>query len=97
MSAGRADHCCLCGALRRPTQRPVETFGNGLECIEIGKHRELMTGRWEEAPQLLVSVTMWRNGGTSPGETHICDGCIVVGLRAAKTFVDTALSQLEAS
>jgi len=35
---------------------------------------------------------MWRNGGTDPGKTHICDGCIVVGLRVAKKFVDESLA-----
>lgn len=31
---------------------------------------------------------------SAPGQTHICDDCIIVGLRAAKDFVDTSLSQL---
>ena len=89
----RADHCCLCGEPRRPTQKPVESFGN-LECISIKDHRELREGRWENSPQLLVNVIMWRNGGTDRGNTHICDGCIVVGLTAAKRFVDDALASL---
>ncbi len=97
MRPPRHAHCCLCGAPRRPTQRPVESFGNNVECITISEHRELQEGRWEESPQMLVSVSMWRNGGTSPGQTHICDDCIVVGLKAAKRFVDDALRALGAS
>lgn len=89
----RSVNCCLCGAPRRPTQQPVASFGNNIECITIGDHRELKPGRWELSPQLLVSVNMWRNGGTS-AETHMCDDCIVVGLKAAKAFVDGALSSL---
>lgn len=92
--AARNAHCCLCGAPRLPTQAPVEGFGNNIECITIGDHRHLMPGRWEVSPQLLVSVSMWRNGGTAPGQTHICDDCIVIGLQAAKRFVDGALSAI---
>lgn len=87
-------HCCLCGEPRRPTQKPVESFGNNCECIAIADHRPLQEGRWEVSPQLLVNVSMWRNGGTTSGQTHICDGCLVVGLQAAKRFVDTSLSAL---
>lgn len=91
---GRNLHCCLCGELRRPTQKPVDSFGNDVECITIADHRPLQEGRWEVSPQLLVNVGMWRNGGTDRGNTHICDGCIVVGLQAAKRFVDASLLAL---
>lgn len=91
----RNAHCCLCGEPRRPTQAPVESFGNNVECLSIKDHRELKEGRWETSPQLLVNVSMWRNGGTAVGQTHICDGCIVVGLKAAKRFVDESLAALE--
>jgi hypothetical protein len=92
--AARHAHCCLCGTPRRPTQKPVPSFGNDVECVTIGEHRELREGRWEENPQLLVSVSMWRNGGTASGQTHICDDCIVIGLKTAKRFVDDALGAL---
>jgi hypothetical protein len=94
MRPDRTKHCCLCGEFRRPTQTPVAGFGNNVECISIKDHRPLREGRWETSPQMLVSVSMWRNGGTAPGETHICDGCIVVGLQAAKRFVDDSLLAL---
>jgi hypothetical protein len=90
----RSAHCCLCGAVRRPTQAPVESFGNGLPIIHMSDHRPMMEGRWEQSPQLLVSVNMWRNGGTAPGQTHMCDDCIIVGLRRAKEFVDQSLEAL---
>lgn len=93
--AERNKFCCLCGEPRRPTQKPVESFSNNLQIVIIKKYRELKPGRWEISPQLLVNVSMWRNGGTAPGETHICDGCIVVGLRTAKEFVDASLAALE--
>lgn len=94
MRKDRTLHCCLCGEPRRPTQKPVDSFGNSSRCITIGDHRPLQEGRWEISPQLLVNVSMWRNGGTDGGNTHICDGCIVVGLKAAKQFVDESLAAL---
>ena len=61
----------------------------------MADHRPLLPERWEHSGgELHVSVSMWRNGGTAPGETHICDDCIVVGLKAAKQFVDGALASL---
>ena len=90
----RNNNCCLCGEPRKPTQKPVESFGN-MECIEIGKHRELQPGRWEHSPQLLVNVGMWRNGGVAYGDTHMCDGCIAIGLRAAKRWIDEMLVKIE--
>ncbi|HAU74866.1 MAG TPA: hypothetical protein DCW88_04850 [Agrobacterium sp.] len=74
----------------------MESFGNSCECIQIGDHRMLQEGRWEVSPQLLVNVSIWRNGGTAPGQTHMCDECIVVGLKAAKRFVDESLTALGA-
>lgn len=90
----RSAHCCLCGAIRRPTQKPVESFGNGLPIIQMDQHRPMNAGRWEVSPQLLVRVNMWRNGGTSPGQTHMCDDCILVGLQHAKQFVDQSIAAL---
>lgn len=91
----RNNNCCLCGEPRKPTQKPVESFGNGTEIVVIGDHKELKPGRWEQSPQMLVNVGMWRNGGTAYGNTHICDECIVIGLRAAKKWVDQTLADME--
>lgn len=94
---GHSDaHCCLCGAPRRPTQAPVGSFGNNVECLSIADYRPLQNERWEARPQLLINVVMWRNGGVD-SHTHMCDDCIVIGLKAAKKFVDGALEGLTAS
>jgi hypothetical protein len=90
----RSAHCCLCGAPRRPTQKPVESFGNDIRIVQMADHRPMLEGRWEDSPQLLVNVSMWRNGGTAPGQTHICDDCLIVGLKHAKHFVDASLAAL---
>lgn len=96
MATDRSAHCCLCGALRRPTQKPVDSFGNNVAIVHLADHRPMLDGRWEERPQMLVNVSMWRNGGTAPGQTHICDDCIVVGLKEARRFVDSSLAALGA-
>lgn len=94
---GRADHCCLCGTPRRATQAPVGSFGNGSIIVQMNKHRPMLDGRREISPQLIVSVSMWRNGGVAEGQTHMCDDCIVVGLKEAKAFVDASLESLAPS
>lgn len=94
MTTDRTKFCCLCGQPRKPTQKPVGEFGNNLEIVRMREYRELKDGRWEQSPQMLVSVSLRRNGGTDYGNTHICDGCIVVGLKVAKRFVDKAISEL---
>lgn len=89
----RSAHCCLCGEPRKPTQQPVASFGNNQHIIQMDQHRPMQIGRWEQSPQLLVSVLMWRNGGTNE-HTHMCDGCILIGLQEAKSFVDKAIKDL---
>ena len=91
---GSRDHCCLCGALRKPTQKPVGVFGNDHQIVVIDKHRPMLPDRWEISPQLIVSVSLYRNGGVARGNTHMCDDCIVVGLIEAKRFVDSSIEQL---
>ena len=59
----------------------------------MGDYRPLRDGRWEKSPQLIASVSIWRNGGTG-ADTHMCDDCIIVGLKVAKRFVDKSLADL---
>lgn len=84
-------HCCLCGNERHAHQPAVESLGMDISCISMKDHRELKPGRWETSPQMLVNVCLWRNGGTAPGATHICDECLIVGLEEAQRFVDYQL------
>lgn len=93
----RSAHCCLCGEVRRPTQAPVASFGNDSRIIQMRYRREMKDGRWDSSPQMIVSVALYRNGGTAPGQTHICDGCILVGLNEAKRFVDQSIAALTAN
>lgn len=89
-----SDHCCLCGQPRRPTQPPVSSFGNQCAVITMRDHRPMQPGRWEDCPQMIVNVAMWRNGGSGHIKAHICDGCIIVGLEEAKRFVERSLAAL---
>lgn len=92
--ASRGQICSCCGAPRRPTQVPVHSFGNSYDrSISIKDHREIDPTHIEQSPSLIASVSIWRNGGGLSGE-HICDDCIVIGLKAAKAFVDRSLAAL---
>lgn len=87
--------CSCCGAPRRPTQAPVHSFGNSHDrSISIRDYREIDPTHIEQSPSLIASVSIWRNGGGLSGE-HICDECIVIGLREAKRFVDRSLAALD--
>lgn len=44
---------------------------------------------------LIVNACVYRNGGTAE-ETHLCDDCLRIGLRAIKLHVDESLESLEA-
>lgn len=90
-------NCCLCGTERHPAQKPVESLSNDVRMITMKEHRELKPGRWEVSPQMLVSVCLWRNGGTAPGATHICDECLVVGLEEVERFVQYQLATRRAA
>lgn len=88
--------CCLCGAPRRPTQAPLASFGSRLPPIQMREYRDVQRNPSIEVnPQLLVQVSICRNGGVdTAGRTHMCDECVVVGLRHAKSFVDQSLAAL---
>lgn len=90
----RSAHCCLCGALRRPTHKPSESYSNGSRILIMKEHRPMLEGRWEQSPQMIASVQLYRNGGTAPGQTHICDDCFLVGLQHIKQFVDSSIMAL---
>ena len=87
---------CLCGAPRRPTQAPLSSFGNGNRIVSMREHRDVRRDpELEISPQLLVHVSMYRNGDVdTAGRTHMCDECVLVGLRHAKQFVDESIAAL---
>lgn len=43
---------------------------------------------------LICSAAIYRNGGTN-GETHLCDACLAIGIRALKVKLDTLLGELD--
>ena len=56
----------------------------------MSEFRPLVDGRREQDPSMLLVVQLYRNGGTDE-HSHICDDCVVVGLRQIKEFVDRSL------
>lgn len=86
--------CSCCGAPRRPTQSPVHSFGNSQRSlVSVRDHRAIDSTNIEQSPSLCVHVGIWRNGGGLPPE-HVCDDCILIGLREAKRFVDGSIAAL---
>ena len=90
--------CCLCGAPRRPKQAPLASFSNDSRVVHMKEHRDVLRDpEIEMDPQLLVNVSLYRNGGVdTAGRTHMCDDCVLVGLRHAKQFIDQSIAALTA-
>ena len=86
-------HCCLCGEVRLPHQAPTESLSNKTAMLIMKEHRELKPGRWETSPQMLVSVCLYRTGGTAK---VLRDECLIVGLEEARRFVEHELAMRRA-
>lgn len=87
------DHCALCGEKRRATEPQVKSFGMH-DLLIIREHRELQPGRAEQSPQMMIDTAIYasirRNGGESE-DTHLCQGCIRLGLQRIKEFCEESL------
>lgn len=83
-------YCATCGQPRGVS--PQRRDFSDLQVIEVGKHHDLRPGRAEESPQLLASLGVWRNGGTSE-RTHLCDRCLQLGLRMLRERIDRLLEE----
>lgn len=91
--------CCQCGEPRRPTQGVVPSFSYN-KLLNVRDFRELKPGRAEQSPQFMIHLAVYasvrRNGGEcSQGRTHMCEACIVVGLRDLKKVIDSTLLGLD--
>jgi len=76
----RTEYCWTCGASRGIATLRCSIGFN--EVIKVGDHRELQRPRgvtYEQCPQLIVNVGVWRNGGSSEDQ-YICDPCLHLGL-----------------
>lgn len=89
----RADRCWTCG---RPRGLAQQRKSWGLDCRTVIVPR---TENSDDKPaqttnDLICHAGIWRNGGTNH-ETHLCDDCLRIGLRAMKLKIDALLGELE--
>ena len=91
-------HCCQCGAPRVPSRAPVQSFSRH-DILTMENYREIAhpPGVYnEQSPQLMATFSLYRNGGTNE-DTHLCDGCIVVGLKHLRERIDADLNVFKAN
>lgn len=86
----RSKFCATCGRERKPLEmrRDVWRFE---ETPLVPRILDLKP--WQMTNDLIVMVSIYRNGGTDEA-THLCDDCLRIGLRAIKVTVDAVNSPM---
>ena len=69
-------HCSTCGARLSPLDKREGGY-RWHPIIEVKDIRSLVDGRAEESPQLLIHLSIYRNGGS---EDPVCDECVKAAL-----------------
>jgi hypothetical protein len=91
MANDRSKFCATCGRERRGLEIQRESWGTHTTALLPripGLHP------WQITNDLIVSASIYRNGGTSE-ECHLCDDCLRIGLRTIKLAVDRTLEAVE--
>jgi hypothetical protein len=95
----KASYCCQCGTPRRFGEAQITSYCANAGIIHTLDYRQKATNPEasnEDCPQLLASACVYRNGGTSEYDTHICPACLAVGLRKLKAIIDRDLAAIDA-
>lgn len=93
----RRDYCNCCGAIRGLSGQ--QSAYSMHDIVQIADHRKMLRGDerlYEEAPQLIVHVGVYRNGGGASNEEHICSDCLQIGIQHVLTKLE-ALRAVSAS
>lgn len=84
----RTNYCSCCGALRGLSARNQSYSLHDI--VQVADHRPIQRGDgrlFEMSPQIIVHVSVYRNGGGAATDEHICNDCLLVGIRhALKAF-----------
>lgn len=88
----RADRCATCGRPRGLSQRR-QSWGIH-PTVYIPRTGNPDDKPWQIANDLICSASVYRNGGTS-SDTHLCDECLRIAVRALKVQLDTLLGELD--
>jgi hypothetical protein len=89
----RSQSCSTCGKKRGPLEQRRESWGIH-DTPDVPRRDDPEARPWQIHNDLITSVSVYRNGGTS-GDTHLCDDCLRIGLRDIKLKVDEMLEVVE--
>jgi len=87
----RTRYCCCCGAPRGVAQRRDSI--SLCEIVRVGEHRQLQRPPgfyYEQSPQLVAFVNVYRKGGASENQ-YICDDCLRLSLQRTRAMLDRIL------
>lgn len=80
----RSAYCSCCGALRGLSARKDSYSLHDI--VPVVDHRPMQRGDgrlFEQSPQLIVHVGVYRNGGGASTDEYVCNDCLMVGIRHA--------------
>jgi len=95
MNRKRSDFCSTCGKPRGTLEPRRESWGLDCRTAMVPRSDDPTMKPWQISNDLIFNAAVWRNGGTSE-ESHLCDDCLRIGLRAIKLEVDRLLESVEA-
>ena len=95
MSNNRSQFCATCGKARGVLEARRESWSIRPSTPMVPRKEDPSLRPWQITNDLIVSACVYRNGGCSE-DTHLCDDCLRIGLRAIKLEVDRLLEVVEA-
>jgi hypothetical protein len=84
-------HCATCGVKLSPFDKREGGY-SWHPVINVNEIRPMYDGRAEQAPQLLILLSIYRNGGP---EDPVCDGCIKAALTKIQEHMGELLAPAE--
>jgi hypothetical protein len=88
-----ADRCWTCGRPRGLSQRRA-SWSLNMGTPFVPRTADPTHTPAQSINDLICVASIYRNGGTS-GETHLCDACLAIGVRAIKVKLEELLGELD--
>lgn len=86
-------HCATCGK-QRGVSPLRQNWSLGAPTVTVPRTDNPDDHPAQISNDLICNASVWRNGGTD-GNTHLCDECLRIGLRAIKVKIDGLLGEIE--
>ena len=90
-----ADRCWTCGRPRGLSPRR-SSWSLSLDTLFVPRTVNPTDAPAQSINDLICGATIYRNGGTN-SETHLCDACLAIGVRALKVKLEALLGELDAT